>query len=134
MRILPFKSSPLLSIGVELELQIIDPMTYGLISRAKDLIRNIKNSPFQKLIKPEITQSMIEINSSIHRSPLELHAECLEIQTFLLTHAKKIGILYSGGGTHPFQKWAAQKIFPTKRFKNKSRLFRYLSKRSTVFG
>ncbi len=39
-----------------------------------------------------------------------------------------------GGGTHPFQKWSKQKIYPSKRFKKLSSSYKYLSKHSTVFG
>ena len=38
MKILPFKLSPVASIGIELEFQIINPATFELVSRAKDLI------------------------------------------------------------------------------------------------
>lgn len=134
MKTLPFKASSEVSIGVELELQIINPHTYGLISRAKDLIRIIKESPHQKRIKPEITQSMIEVNSSIHTSAMSMRDELIDIKTFLLAQANKLNITFCGGGTHPFQKWTVQKIFPTMRYKKLSRQYRYLSKRSTVFG
>lgn len=134
MKLLPFKPSKNASIGTELEFQIINPNSYALISRAKDLIRNIKASPYSYNIKPEITQSMIEINSSIHHSPTEMLQELLELQDFLLTKASMLNIAFCGGGTHPFQKWTMQKIFPTERYKNLSRKFQYLSKRSTVFG
>src|SRR5688572_8140267 len=118
MKILPFKKSSFLSIGVELELQLIDPITYDLIAHAKDLMRNIKNSPYNKLITPEVTQSMIEINSSVHQSPQSLYRELDKIRDFLLLHARNIGIKISGGGTHPFEKWALRKIYPTLRFKH----------------
>src|SRR5579885_346491 len=134
MKMLPFRSSGRVSIGVELELQIINPHTFGLMSRAKDLIRTIKESPAQKRIKPEITQSMIEINSSIHDSPIQLMEELHKIQFFLLQQAERLNIAFCGGGTHPFHKWTMQKIFPTIRYKKLSRQYRYLSKRSTVFG
>lgn len=134
MKMLPFKASSTASIGVELELQIIDPMTYDLIAGAKNLIRHIGESQYKDLIKPEVTQSMIEINSSVHSSPRALYQELLEMRDFLLQESEKLGIKISGGGTHPFQKWMLRKIFPTKRFKKLSWRFRYLSKRSTVFG
>lgn len=134
MKILPFKSSSNVTLGIELEIQIIDPHSYGLIARAKDLIRSIKDSPHQKRIKPEITQSMIEINTSIHQSPKTALDELLSMQAFLLEQGKNLNICFAGGGTHPFQKWTMLKIFPTTRFKNLSRQYRYLSKRSTVFG
>src|SRR5689334_3569964 len=94
MKILPFKLSQKTSIGVELEIQLINPHTYALISRAKDLIRIIKESSFNKRIKPEITQSMIEINSSIHTSPLEMLNELYEIQTFLLAKGENLNIAF----------------------------------------
>lgn len=134
MKTVPFKSSSPVSLGTELELQIINPQSYGLVSRAKDLIRHIKESPFQKLIKPEITQSMIEVNSTIHQSPNEVLSELLAIRDYLVEQGNQLNICFSGGGTHPFQKWSVQKIFPTARFKQISRQYRYLSKRSTVFG
>ncbi len=134
MKRLPFKHSALGSVGIELEYQLISPQSMGLVSRAKDLIRHIKQSPFQSCIKPEITQSMIEINSSIHTSPQELLLELEDIQAFLLEKAAEINILICGGGTHPFQKWALQKIFPTMRYKKMASKYRYLSKRGTVFG
>lgn len=133
MKLLPFKESKLVSLGVELEFQIIDPSTFGLVSRAKELIR-ITEEPFQEIIKPEITQSMIEINSSPCTSIQELQKEFVDIQKYLLEKGNQLGVYFCGGGTHPFQKWALEKIFPTKRFKSKSRLYQYLSKRSTVFG
>lgn len=134
MKILPFKTSAEISIGVELELQIINPHTFGLMSRAKDLIRIINESAMKTRIKPEITQSMIEINSSIHDTPGSMLDELHQIQSYLLEQAEKLEISFCGGGTHPFHKWSLQKIFPSIRYKKLSRQYRYLSKRSTVFG
>lgn len=134
MKILPFKTSAPATIGVELEFQIINPNSFALISRAKDLIRTIKESAYKTRIKPEVTQSMIEINTSIHNTPTEMLEELLELQKFLLVQADILNIAFCGGGTHPFQKWAMQKIFPTARYKRLSRKYQYLSKQATVFG
>lgn len=133
-KLLPFKSSQETTIGIELEFQIIDPLTSNLISRAKDLIRNINESHFAEKIKPEITQSMIEINSSVHHSLSSMQEELIKMRNFLAAEGEKLHVNFCGGGTHPFQKWALMKIFPSTRFKNLSHQYRYLSKRSTVFG
>lgn len=134
MRKVPFKHSSGVTLGVELEFQIIDPETYDLASKAKDLMRQIRSSGYQNRIKPEITQSMIEVNSSVHHTSAELRNELLGVRDYLADQAKQLGILFCGGGTHPFQRWNFRKIFPTKRFKRLSREFRYLSKQSTIFG
>ncbi|WP_454780709.1 YbdK family carboxylate-amine ligase [Legionella sp. WA2022007384] len=133
-RNLPFKKSSVASIGVELELQLINPNSFSLISRAKDLIRNIKAGPNQIRVKPEITQSMIEINTSIHQSPQTMEQELIELQAYLLEQASDLGIAICGGGSHPFQTWAMQKIFPTLRYKKISTKYRFLSKMATEFG
>lgn len=134
MKVLPFKSSPSSTLGMELELQLVDTHHFGLISRAKQLIRVIQESDYQTRIKPEVTQSMIELNTSIHDSPKNMINELAAIQDFLLEQAKNFDVYFCGGGTHPFQKWSMQKIFPAKRYMKLSRQYRYLSKRSTVFG
>lgn len=130
----PFKLSDEATIGIELEFQIINPSTFGLVSRARDLMHDIKESAYKKWIKPEITQSMIEINSSIHHSPKSMLDDLSDLQSFLLKQGEKLTICFCGGGTHPFQKWALQKIYPNKRFKNLSRQYRHLTKQATVFG
>lgn len=133
MKLLPFKTSELVSIGVELEIQIINPHTFSLESRAKELYRVIKRSK-QSNIVPEVTQSMIEINSNVHSTPMELLTELYSLQDFLLEQGDRLSISFCGGGTHPFQRWAMQKIFPAARYKKLARIYRYLSKQATVFG
>lgn len=131
---LPFLFSERFTLGVELELQIINPLTFDLFPRAKELMRLIQGGRFDGHIKPEITQSMIEINTSAHNSIIGIRDELENIKTFLGTCANKLNLLFSGGGTHPFQKWDYRKIFPSQRFRNLSKKYGYLAKQFTVFG
>src|SRR5207245_7503886 len=73
-------------------------------------------------------------NSSIHHSSKELLEELLKLQEFLQEQGDLLNIAFCGGGTHPFQEWVGQKIFPSKRYHQISKKFGYLSKRATVFG
>ena len=61
-----FKPSRNLSIGVELELQILNSRDYSLARDAADLLKVLEKVEYPGEIKPEITESMIELNSSIH--------------------------------------------------------------------
>ncbi len=108
MRLLSFKKSKIVSIGTELEFQIIDCSSLSLVSRSKELMRALKDMRYRDQIKPEITQSMIEINSSIHQSAKEMYDELLELQKILVETAASIDIAFCGGGTHPFQQWTMQ--------------------------
>jgi carboxylate-amine ligase len=131
MKTLLFKSSPLVSIGVELEFQIANSLTYDLISRACDLLRNVNNSHFNSKLKRVVTQSMIEINSSIHLRPFELENEFGQLHDYLLSVARQADIKTSGGSTHLFETGSAQKIFPAPRLNKFLHIYHYFSKRST---
>ena len=124
-----------LSLGLELELQLINSNNQDLSSSAKKIIRHIQGSHhFEEYIKPEITQSMIEINSSVHYKPSSMHKELQSMSHFLKHIADKEKISICGGGTHPFQDWRKRKIFPSKRFKGLVKQYGYLTKRFTVFS
>ena len=134
MGLATFQASSQCSVGVELELQIVNPLNGRLVARAKDLIRNINNGIYSHQIKPEITQSMIELNSSVHMHPDELFQELLELKSYLVAVGGLINIQFCGGGTHPFQVWKERKIFPSPRFRSLLKQHGYLAKRFTVFG
>lgn len=119
---------------MELELQLIDASTFDLTSKAKTLMHCVEASQYHHAVKPEITQSMIEINTQIQNYPGEFYKELKEIVYFLTQEAMKEKTYIAGAGTHPFQFWLARKIFPSQRFKQKSEEHGYLSKRFTIFA
>jgi len=127
-------SSSDLTLGLELELQIINPITQDLEPKAKEFIRHIQHGAYKDLIKPEITQSMIELNSSIHTNVKEMENEIFHLGNYLMHIARKHNVVICGGGTHPFQDWSKQKIFPTHRFREVSKKYGYLAKRFTIFS
>ncbi|KTD55872.1 hypothetical protein Lsan_3424 [Legionella santicrucis] len=111
MKQLDFNKSSEVTIGVELEFQIIDPDSFSLVSRANDVLKNIQKSNYQQKIKPELTQSMIEINSSVHHEIKELYQDLHQLYDFLLQTGSQLNVFFCGGGVHPFQKWTTQNIF-----------------------
>lgn len=131
---LVFKKNDALTIGVELEMQLVNLHTFNLAMEAEDFLRRVSETSHPAEVKPEITQSMMEINSSVHPSYDSLLAELRSIRDFLSEEARKAHIGICGGGTHPFQKWKEQRIFKTERFSNFSEQYSYLAKQFTVFG
>lgn len=134
MRILPFASSAPFTMGVELELQLVNRRNYNLATDAVDLLAWIEPRELQEQIKLEITQGMIELNSGIHTRVDELTAELDAIRAALVRGARHLNIDIAGGGTHPFQKWSRQRITPSERFEEVYRKYGYLAKTFTVFG
>jgi carboxylate-amine ligase len=130
----PFASSEPLTFGVELELQLVSLSDFNLTAASPDLLHLLSRKPFPGNVTPEITESMIEINSSVHSRHTPLLAELIEIRDTLVTAGDTLNIGLSGGGTHPFQHWSDQKIFSKPRFQELSSLYGYLAKQFTVFG
>jgi glutamate---cysteine ligase / carboxylate-amine ligase len=130
----PFATSRSLTMGVELELQLVSLSDFDLVSASPDMLELLGRAPFPGNVTPEITQSMIEINSSVHTSHAELLAELNEIRDCLLRAGDRLNVGVCGGGTHPFQQWSQRKIFSKPRFREVSALYGYLAKQFTVFG
>ena len=134
MSLQDFTPSQALTIGVELELQLVGTHDFDLAPQAEDLLRVLKGHPGAWDVKPEITRSMIEIGSSVQRRHAVLDAELRDVRDQLARGARRLSIGIAGGGTHAYQQWSQQQIFPTERFHYISELYGYLAKQFTVFG
>jgi glutamate---cysteine ligase / carboxylate-amine ligase len=129
-----FKASEPLTMGVELELQLVNSYDLDLSSSADDLLELLFRNPFPGTVTPEMTQSMIEIATGIQTGHGPLLAQLREIRDVLVAGGDRLNIELSGGGTHPFQRWFEQRIFSKPRFQELSGLYGYLAKQFTVFG
>ncbi len=134
MALQDFTPSEPLTLGVELELQLLSTHDFDLAPQAEDLLRETARHGGAWDIKPEITRSMIEIGSSIQRRHSPLRAELRDMRDQLSSAARKLNIAIAGGGTHPYQHWSEQQIYPGERFRYISELYGYLAKQFTVFG
>ncbi len=132
--VLEFKRSAALSMGVELELQILSAHDFRLVRGAPDLLALMERVEHPGELKPEMTEGMIELNSSIHLGYRALLAELRTVRDLLAKHAGRLNLAISGGGTHAFHQWTDQRIFDAPRFHFLSELYGYLAKQFTVFG
>ena len=129
-----FKSSQPLTLGVELELQLVNSHDMDLSSSANDLLELLQRKPFPGVVTPEMTQSMIEVATDVHTQHSPLLAQLQTMRDTLLRAGDRLNIEIAGGGTHPFQRWFEQRIFSKPRFQELSGLYGYLAKQFTVFG
>jgi carboxylate-amine ligase len=129
-----FRPSRELTLGVELELQLVDPRDCDLTRAASDLLELVNRRAHPADIKPEVTESMIEVASSIHASHAPMLAELRAVRDALVESADRLNVLVAGGGAHPFQHWRERRIYDMPRFRHVSELYGYLIKQFTVFG
>ena len=129
-----FGESRALTLGVELELQLVNTYDFDLAPGANDLLELLSRKPFPGSVTPEMTQSMIEVATSIQSAHGPLLTELRAIRDTLVAACDRLNIEIAGGGTHPFQRWSEQRVFSKPRFEQLSQLYGYLAKQFTVFG
>lgn len=129
-----FNASNSLTMGVELELQLVSLSDFDLISASPDILELLKRNPFPGCFTPEVTESMLEISTDIHSEYHSLRDQLCRIRDVLVWAGDRLNIGICGGGTHPFQMWSERRIFNKPRFKKVSELYGYLSKQFTIFG
>ena len=134
MGMLDFTSSGFLTLGVELELQLVSTGDFDLVPGGSDLVRLLGKRAFPGTVSLEMTEGMIEIASGVHAGYEPLRAELESIAEHLVGAADRLNLGICGGGTHPFQQWSEQKVSPRPRFRELSHLYGYLAKQFTIFG
>jgi carboxylate-amine ligase len=129
-----FKTSGPLSMGVELELQLVSLSDFDLVEASPDMLELLGRRRFPGNVVPEITQSMIEVSTDVHTTHEGLRRQLHEIRDALIAAGDTINVGVCGGGTHPFQQWSDRRIYAKPRFREVSALYGYLAKQFTIFG
>jgi carboxylate-amine ligase len=129
-----FSRSQSLSLGIELELQLVRAHDRDLAHEAGDLIARLAKKKVPGEVKPEVTLSMIELNTSIHTSFQGALAELEAQRAAVCEAAGVLNLGVCGGGAHPFHDWSERRVYPAERFKVVTERYGYLAKQFTVFG
>ncbi|MEE9685804.1 YbdK family carboxylate-amine ligase [Lelliottia amnigena] len=129
-----FHSSDPFTLGIELELQVVNPPGYDLSQDSSALIAAVKNDIKAGEVKHDITESMLEIATGVCHNIDQAAAQFSAMQQAILRAAGDQHIQIAGGGTHPFQKWQRQEVCDDERYNHNLELFGYLILQATVFG
>jgi carboxylate-amine ligase len=130
----PFAQSAMGSMGIELELMVLDRLTFDLLPAAPEILRLLDKQDKAWVATPEVTTSMLEVATSVLGGYAEAARQIEEIRVSVQRAAFQVGAAISGGGAHPFQKWSEQRIYPKERYRASAKKFGYLAKLFTVFG
>ncbi|HAY27693.1 MAG TPA: YbdK family carboxylate-amine ligase [Candidatus Accumulibacter phosphatis] len=129
-----FRQSQALTLGVELELQLLSVRDLDLTRGATDLLGSMDYDGRFGEIKLEITESMIEV-STLPRTLVDgIAADLVGLRQTLVKQCARNHIAVCGGGTHPFHRWSERRICPGDRFAEIYQRYGYLAKQFTVFG
>ncbi len=131
--ILRFKRSEQPTIGVEVEMQLVDLKTGLLVSRISDILSRIPATMHER-IKPEFFQCTVEVNTDICRTVDEAGRELSERFDYIRRLAESLGMGLICAGTHPISSWKRQKITADARYKRLLQEFQLLGRRLNIYG
>ena len=126
-----FNGSPGPTLGVELELQIIDPETKNLVSGAGSII---ERSQDDQHVKPELIQSTIELNTDICQNVGDVRRDITKRVGRLLAVCDDLGYEIACAGTHPFASWSQQDVTPKERYQMLMERCQWPARRLMIFG
>ena len=121
------------TLGVELELGIVDAETQALSSGCKILLDQL-DSNTREQIKPELMQSCVEVISGVCRTVGDARGDLSEKLRPVERAADASGLGLWWGATHPFSLWEDQQVTPTERYQNLVELLQEMARRLITFG
>lgn len=128
---IPFNARRSLSIGIEVEVQLLHNRTLNLEPKSVEILNILgKNKNFH----PELFQSMLEVITDVCDNVHEIEKDIK--RSFLLLHeaCTNLGLKYATTGTHPFAKYNKRRIFPLNRYQMVMNRKQWIAKRLCVFG
>ncbi len=93
---------PSLTIGIEEEYQIVDPITGELRSYITQSLKEDHRVLREFDFEPRMRQSIVEIGTKVCRTPLEAQEELIKIRKGVADLAAQNGLSILAAGTHPY--------------------------------
>jgi carboxylate-amine ligase len=112
---LVFKSNSAPSLGIELELALVDARSMALSSSIQEVLTRLPQ-PLQQRVKPELMQSYLEINTDVCQSVGQADRDLRESILAVEQVADALGIRLYWSATHPFSLWQDQQVTPNDRY------------------
>lgn len=121
------------SIGVEIELQLVDTETMELANRIEDVLQAMPTE-LKGVVKPELMQSYLEINTGVCHTVAEAGQDLKSKLQAVESAIDPLGIQLFWAGSHPFSSWRDQKITVDDRYYRLVELMQDVARRLVTFG
>lgn len=128
-----FQESPETTVGMELELQILDRDTGDLAPGAPRLLQACEEEHVPG-VSAELLQSMIEIKSGVCRNIHQMQQELTPQLNRLRNIANSLGHDLAFGATHPFNRPETNAVFPAERYQRVQKRMAWLTSQIVCFG
>ena len=121
------------TLGIEEEFQLVDRRTFQLCSCIKSVLE--KGAPyFEEKIKPELTQSTVELISEICPDIATARKDLYTLRALMAKLADRDGLALVSAGTHPSSSWQDQDTTEKERYAELEEEFQDLIRSNVIFG
>jgi len=112
---LTFNPSSEPTLGVELELALVDERSMALSSSVQQVLAKVPQSCADR-VKPELMQCYLEINTEVCPTVAAVAADLREKIRVVERITDELGLRLYWTGTHPFSLWEEQKVTSSERY------------------
>ena len=130
---LTFNSNSRPTVGIELELGLVDGQTMELSSSIEAVLAELPDDAGASF-KPELMQSVVEINTGVCTTIDEAKQDLLAKLAIMEGITDRLGLRLWWGATHPFSHWGDQKVTPDERYQSLVDLLQEMARRLVTFG
>ena len=121
------------TLGIEEEFQLVDRHTLHLRSSIKSVLE--KGAPyFEEKIKPELTQSTVELISDICPDIATARKDLYTLRSLMAKLADQDNLALVSAGTHPISLWEDQDTTEKERYAELEEEFQDLIRSNVIFG
>ena len=121
------------TLGIEEEFQLVDRRSFQLCSCIKSVLE--KGAPyFEEKIKPELTQSTVELISDICPDIATARKDLYTLRALMAKLADRDGLALVSAGTHPSSSWQDQDTTEKERYAELEEEFQDLIRSNVIFG
>jgi carboxylate-amine ligase len=132
-----FHSSAGPSLGVEVELELVDRQSRQLRSAASTILGTLGEghpSGAHPKVKHELLESTLELITGICKTVPEAKGDLELTLAEVRAHAHPLGVDLLCSGTHPFSEWSRQEISPSPRYHQLVQQMQWPARRLQIFG
>src|SRR4051812_16879220 len=116
MNFADFRGSTRPTLGVELELQLVDARTMALVGAVDEVMDEVP-AGVRGSVKPEFHRCCVEVNTGVCGDVGQVDRDLGPKLGAVARAAASRGVWLGWGGTHPFSHWRQQPIVPDPRYR-----------------
>jgi glutamate---cysteine ligase / carboxylate-amine ligase len=126
-------TGPPFTIGVEEELMIVEPESYGLVPEIERVLAAVPDE-LEGQVKPELLQPVLEIATKPCVDVAEAGRELASLRRTVCGIVEDLGFCIAASGTHPFARWEEQLVVERQRYQELADELGMIARRELIFG